>query len=833
MGASEVWSNDSLNSPGVAVQKNGVATPARSFGELLRDHRLAAGLAQETLAERAHLSVETISALERGTRQRPYLDTIALLANALELSEADRAELERAAKRRASPTVMADLKQLRTNLPPPLSSFVGREQDVAKIKELLANQRLVTLVGAGGVGKTRIALEVGLGLLDGPHDYVWFVDLSTFADASNVAIAIAGDIGLKHIALLDPLLNYLRPKNFLMLLDNCEHLLGGVPEAVSEILRACAGGKILATSRQGLAIQGERIYRVPPLSCPADDAGAMSVGDALRYDGIRLFAERAAAADSRFELSPRTIPAVAEICRRVDGIALAIELVAARTKVFSPAMLLQQLDEHFLTLGSGGRALLPRHKTMWALFDWSYGLLEDTERTVFRRLSIFNGGFALELMIAVCASEEMAATAVVDALASLVDKSLVQADVQSETARYRLLEPTRQYARQLLRGRDEYGAAARAHALALLALAEEMDSSLELTPDHVWSSRVAPEGENYRAAFAWAFGPEGDAAIAQQLAGSRTGTWFGYATGHARQWVAAAFETVDATTPDKVLAKLELSRARLALDEVQPELAIAAAQRAVRYQPASDAPSLAEAQWLMGMGLIRAERIRDGEIKLREALATANLRGDKAIIPSIKQALATARSFCGDLEADRVLGWEAMRLHRAAGCERLAARDMPNLAETEFAAGNAESALQLVLEAATVLRSQRDGAYLGSALGNASVYAMALDRLGEARAYANESLRLMVEARSGLRAIWAVQHLAALDNDHVRAAHLLGFVEEQLAQVGVGREFTERYSYERLRKTLESALGERLDDLVAEGRTWPEDRAFVEALAVL
>jgi tetratricopeptide (TPR) repeat protein len=297
--------------------------------------------------------------------------------------------------------------------------------------------------------------------------------------------------------------------------------------------------------------------------------------------------------------------------------------------------------------------------------------------------------------------------------------------------------------------------------------------------------------------------------------------------------VEAAIEAVDAATPAKLLANLELSRARLALDQGEAEVALAAAERGARHRPADDVSRALETQLLIGMSLVRSERVRDGEIVLREALEAASASSAKHIIPSIMQALATVQALNGDFEAARTLSWDALRLHRAAGCERLAARDAPNLAETEFAAGNPESALQLALEAAAVFRAQSTWTYLGWTLGNASVYLMALQRFDEAREYANEALRLGLESGNNMRAIWAMQHLAVLDEDHVRAAHLLGFVDERLSQSGVRREFTERYSYERLRKTLETALGERLDELVAEGRTWSEDRAFAEALEIL
>jgi tetratricopeptide (TPR) repeat protein len=303
--------------------------------------------------------------------------------------------------------------------------------------------------------------------------------------------------------------------------------------------------------------------------------------------------------------------------------------------------------------------------------------------------------------------------------------------------------------------------------------------------------------------------------------------------GDARQWVEAAFQTLDAATPAEVRARLELSRARVMLDlEGRAEAAIDAAERAASCLQIGDLDR-ASACLTIGLALIQSERIHEGEARLRDALETARSCGAKSIVPSIIQALATARGLDGDLEGARVLSWEGLRLHRAAGCERLAARDIPNLAESEFAIGNAESALELALEAAAVFRAERTRAYLGWTLGNASVYLMALQRFGEARASAHEALTLGLESGLGYRTLWALQHLAALDTNHRRAAHLLGFVDARLAQSGVRREYTERYSYDRLKETLCNAFGPKLDELFAEGERWSQDRAIAEALEIL
>ncbi|MBV8638500.1 MAG: helix-turn-helix domain-containing protein, partial [Candidatus Eremiobacteraeota bacterium] len=485
------------------------ATQVRSFGELLRQYRVAAGLTQETLAERAHMSAVAVGALERGTRQRPYRATIELLADALSLSAEDRLELERAAQRGAR-AVSAHVVQATINLPVHLSSFVGREQDLTKLGEMLATQRLVTLVGAGGVGKTRLAIRaaehfVAANATDDALEGVWFVDVSSVGNAQMTMTAIASSAGLGDCRTLDALIRYLKPRRFLLILDNCEHLVEAVAQLALELLRHCPSAQIVVTSRQALGLDGERIYRVPPLSVPMADAGAeLSPSDALKFGSVRLFADRAEAADSRFELTVTAVPAVSQICRRLDGIALAIELAAAYTNAFPPAAIAQRLDEHFLLFARGMRSP-SRHKTMQTVFDWSYDLLDQNERKVFRWLSIFAGGFTLDLATLLLAGE-IEEPAIIETLAALVDKSLVQYDPFVEPSRYKMLEPARQYAREKLRDNGEQNAAAGAHASALLALAERFDSSQELTPDHVWGAYVERERDNFRSALEWTLG---------------------------------------------------------------------------------------------------------------------------------------------------------------------------------------------------------------------------------------------------------------------------------------------------------------------------------------
>ena len=815
----------------------------RSFGELLRVYRAAAGLTQEALAERARMSLAAVGKLERGSRQRPYRATVALLADALALPPEDRLELERAADRGVHVPLKPEPDAApASNLPIHFSSFVGREYDLEKVVEMLATHRFVTLVGAGGVGKTRLAIRAAENFI-GEHpsgeqfDGVWFVDFSSIADGAMVAMALASAIGADQCRTTDSLITYLRSQAFLLILDNCEHLLDPIADAVEAIASGCPGTRILATSRQPLSLEGERVYRVPPLSVPPYDT--LSASDALQFDAIRLFKDRAEATDSRFELTDAVVPAVVEICQRVDGIALAIELAAARTNAFSPGGIAEQIDEHFSLLAGGLRTSLPRHKTMRALFDWSYDLLDDHEQELFRRSSIFACGFTLEL---VCALYEHEKSAIPSLLASLVDKSFVQCDIHAGP-RYRLLEPARQYARENLRERGEYERAARSHALALLGLAEDFDSKLELIPDRVWDEYIERERDNFRAAFEWALGSHGSTDIGLRLAASLTATWSGFASGEVRDWMSAALDACGDSTSSRVLAKLAISAARTSVYfEHDPDARLETCRHALSFQ-SDDLRAVATAQYFLGVALGNMGRYDEADSALREARATARDAGAHNEYNVATTALGAARYGAGDLDEARSLISETLQHSEAAGSERGAADASVTLAEIAFASGSAGEALQLNKRALQFYRSHSNLLRLPNTLNNSSAYLIALDRFQEALDDAHEALRRSRALGSPNAVYWAMQHLAAVailngergNNTRLRrAANILGFVDEATRQRGKVRYYTEKQEYDRVLSKLLNALGgDELGALMAAGRTWPEDQAIAETLALI
>ena len=814
----------------------------------MRKYRVAAGLTQQDLAERAQMSLAAIGKLERGARQRPYRATLALLADALSLLPEERFELERA----ATHGVRAVSKPERVvepaiHLPIHFSSFVGRERDLANIAKILATHRLVTLVGAGGVGKTRLAVRAAEDFItknpaDTLFDGVWFADLSSLTDGALLPMTLGSSIGINQCRSADVIISYLRSQAFLLILDNCEHLLDPVAHAVKAIVSHCPDGWILATGRQALSVEGERVYRVPPLSCPPRDT--LSANAALQYGAIQLFKDRAEATDSRFELADNIVPAVIEICRRVDGIALAIELAAARTNAFSPASIAEQISKQ-VSLLAGARTALPRHKTMRALFDWGYDLLEDRERELFRRSSIFVGGFTLELLCALYADGEE--TEVPSLLASLVDKSFVQCDILVGP-RYRLLEPARQYARETLT-KNEYDRAARAHASALLALAVGFDSKLEVIPDHVWDDRVEREHDNFRAAFDWAFGPGGDASLGQRLAASRSATWSGFATGEVRAWIDAALEASGETTPSDLRAKLALNAARAAVifgplwrPENDPEARIDACRHALALQAPGDIRAVATAQYWLGVALRYSGRFDEADAPLRAARTAARSIGAEHEYNAATTALGAARLGAGDLREARSLVYEALKLSEEAGSDRVAADARVALAEIEFASGHADEALQLNEETTQFFRSRGNHLAVPLMLSNSAAYLVALERYGQARVYAVEALRRTRTIGTTYGAFWAMQHLVAAavfggsasdrQSELCRAASILGFVDEATTRRSIPRYSMEQREYDEVLCVLRKALGENeVKKLMATGKAWSEEQAMAEALA--
>ena len=414
-----------------------------------------------------------------------------------------------------------------TNLPAPTSDLIGRDVEIREVIGLVTDHRLVTLTGTGGIGKTRLAIEVARHLLGQFADGVWIAELALLSDPAFVPITVATAFGLDLVSgVVSPerIAAALGSKHIMLVLDNCEHVIAAAAGMVEALLHANPAARVIATSREPLRAESEHLYRVPPLAVPTEDTQALE--DVLRHGAVALFVARARAADPHFAPDRQTSAAIAAICRRLDGIPLAIELAAARASTLGMQELASRLDDCFSLLTEGRRTALRRHQTLHATLDWSYELLPEFERMVLRRLSIFAGGFTLEAAIAVLANADTLKSNVVESVANLVTKSLVAADVGGATVHYRLLETTRAYAREKLAERGELEQTARRHAEYYRNLCGQAEAEWETRPTAEWLADYGRQIGNVRGALDWAFSASGDASIGLALTAASVPLWF-------------------------------------------------------------------------------------------------------------------------------------------------------------------------------------------------------------------------------------------------------------------------------------------------------------------
>lgn len=444
------------------------------------------------------------------------------------------------------------------SLPTPLSSFVGREREVTEVKRLLEAARLVTLTGTGGIGKTRLALEVARASADAV-----FVDLAPLVDGRLVPAAVAAAVGMREqstVPLLELLGTFLASRELLLLLDNCEHVVAACAELAEHVLRACPRLRILATSREPLDVAGEQRWPVPSLSLPREGEASP-----ISSEAERLFVERARLVQPGLALDEQTAPAIAAVCRRLDGIPLAIELAAARLPVLGVEQLAARLDACLHVLTQSSRTAPARHQTLRALVDWSVELLTDLERALFRRLAVFAGGWSLEMAEQICGGEGLARDQVLEVLARLVDKSLVIVSHAAGQTRYHLLETLRQYAAERLReaGEDDLLVRAR-HMQWCLALAERAAADLDGPRRAAWLERLEREHGNLGAALAWSLAQPARLEAALRLVGALGFVW--WLGGHVQEGSRWLTEVLERPVPhgadDPNAAALVRARAR-------------------------------------------------------------------------------------------------------------------------------------------------------------------------------------------------------------------------------------------------------------------------------
>jgi predicted ATPase/DNA-binding CsgD family transcriptional regulator len=720
------------------------------------------------------------------------------------------------------------------NLPFQPTSFVGREHDVAEVKSLLGQHHLVTVSGAGGVGKTRLAVRVGTELVDQYPDGVWFADLAPINDPELVSSVIAKVLGMTQQEgrrVDESIPRWLKNKHLLLILDNCEHLLDATAAIADAMLHNCAKVRMLATSRQALGINGEATYRLPSLAVPEQLAGLGSFG-ALEYSAIALFVDRAKASDNRFALTDDLAPIVADVCRRLDGIPLAIELAAARVKLLSVASLAQRLSDRFRILTGGSRTAMPRQQTMHAAIDWSYELLNSQEQTLFNRLGIFAGGFSLEAAIAVCSGGGLDINDILELLSSLADKSLIVAKTNGAQERYNMLESTRAYATNKLTS-DEREPLARRHAEFFGQKAQEADKRYGTGSTLVWLASVEVELDNYRTALEWALTQGHAPVLGGAIAGSLARLWsLGGLNVEGRYWIESALERVSLSENARIAARLLYAQSML----LAGKRAVEAAEQAVGiYDSLGDHHSAAHARQSLAWDLFETGRLDEAIDAAAQALPVMRECNDKAGIANCLRDQGAFAFNRGDVARGRDLYAQGLAISKALGDEVGISMILGHLAELEFSDGHPNEALRVVNEALAIeVPRVVNVGNLANYSCNSAAYQIALGDLDGARAAAHEALRCAREVQHVVTTAIAQQHLAllmALKGQQQSAARLLGYVDTQLNELAISREPTEKWSYEQLVAALHAKLSDaEIEKLAAEGAAWSEDQAVEEAL---
>jgi predicted ATPase/class 3 adenylate cyclase/DNA-binding CsgD family transcriptional regulator len=708
---------------------------------------------------------------------------------------------------------------LRHNLPWQATSFVGRAAELAELRSLVSGgSRLVTIAGPGGIGKSRLALQVAAEVLDGAGDGVWLVELAPVAEPELVARTVAAVLQVREEPgrpVLDTLVEAVGDRYLLVVLDNAEHVLGAAAELADALMRSCPRVGLLVTSREPLGVSGERVFRVPSLAVPPADLAAP--GQLAAFESVQLFAERAVMYRQGFALDDANAAAVAAVCVRLDGIPLALELAAARLGSLSVPEISSRLDQRFRLLTGGSRTALPRHQTLRALIDWSYDLLNPGEQIVLGRLSVFAGGWTLAAAEAVTSAGDAGEWQVLDHLAALVGKSLVLAEEIQGSTRYRLLETVRHYAAERLAGRpgseqDETRAAHRDH---YLALVETAGLHLRGPEEAVWLDRLEGEFDNIRAALAFSLAdPDPDSAEP----GLRLATglrWFCYLRGHSGEVLEALdvlLDRPDAHMPTRVRARALNASCHLLIrfgdDSAVPAMAGEAIKIASDLaDDAVTADALSQLCWFM---------FEHGDLpaalaQIDEAVALARTTGDPLLIAYVLGHRAVFKSEEGDLDTAFADHQEILTLSRAAGDNYRLANTLANLGIDELAAGELGAARAHLAEA-SVLAEDLGYQHLSDGLRENMGFVDLIDaEPGHARRLFTgilDTARIAGVKSYVHGALLGLALAAGADGDPAVAATLHGVADEQYEQAGRAFAAIEAGMRDRDHARLRATLGD-------------------------
>jgi predicted ATPase len=793
-----------------------------TFGQLLRFLRQRAGLTQRELSIAAGYSESQMSRLEQNQRAPDQAALAARFVPALHLETepewaARLLELGAASRAAGQPEELAPAGEASfspNNLPVQLTSFIGREAELAEIRQLFSGgARLITLTGPGGTGKTRLALEAAVTLLVAFPDGVWWVELAPLADPALIPQTVASVLGLKEEPdrpVLATVTDHLRHKRVLLILDNCEHLVQAAARLAEAVLRACPSVSLLPTSRELLGVGGERAFSVPSLRSPEPNE-PLSPDRLRQYAAVRLFLDRAAATAPRFVLTPANAAAIVQICQRLDGIPLALELAAARLRMLPLEQLAARLDDVFRLLTGGSRTALPRHQTLTALIDWSYDLLPPPEKALLRRLAVFAGGWTLEAAEAVCAGAGLESGAVADLLSHLIDKSLVLVEERAGVARYRLMETVRQYAQSKLAASGEADDVRQRHARYYTKLVEAATQLSTAARLDLFDS----EQDNLRGAVGWSQVTPGQLEFALLLA--PTLAWYAYFRGRGGADMRLRLPSILAQTeaanfPNaQAVAVLTLGH-EIALQGDYGAGEAHIAESLSLFQNIGDRSGMAWA--LDRLAWVQRERGDAATARARSEASLALRRElqDQVSICNSINTLAETMTLTGDLVAAKAMLEENLILARQLADNNLIGWALNHLGHIAQLQSDYQQARQLHL--ASLLVFHELGARgLGHVWAHQSLGETALAQGDAWQAVSCFVEALVVSRDLGDRAVlaWCLAGLAGaagLDEEPERAAWLWGAGEKLRLSLGAREAPCAHATHERLKAQAREQLGE-------------------------
>jgi non-specific serine/threonine protein kinase len=743
------------------------------------------------------------------------------------------------------------------NIPAPLSTFIGREHEITEVKRLLSTHRLVTLTGAGGSGKTRLALKVAGEILGGFEDGIWFVELASIFDPALVPQTIGSTFNIRELSgqpLIDALVNFLAGRELLLVIDNCEHVIIACAQFVETILQKCPNLKILATSREVLGITGEVAWIVPPLSLPGQQPwiNPASAQDALQLyqdsESVQLFVVRAMANLPEFQLTAGNGAWVAEICRHLDGLPLAIELAAARVRSLSVQQIEKRLDDRFHLLTGGSRTAPPRQQTLKSTLDWSYALLSATEQKVLQRFSVFAGGATLEAAEWVCAGEEVESVEVLDTLSHLVDKSLIMAEKagrgegahpSGESIRYRLLETIRQYALEKLIESGEVDESKNRHLKYFIKWTETAEPHLSGAEPLEWLELFEAEHDNLRAALDWcgADGSRADSGLRLAVASSHFWRLRGYLS-EGRIRILAALSRINTQERTEMRALALYWAASLAyLQSDYPATRQLAEESLMLWRELDSTNKVALADTLDLLGELATEEgdYATAPTLFKEALDIFRELEEPRGIGDMLMQLGWAYMRMGRYDDVAPLMEEALALFQEIGHVSLVGFTLSGLGELAIRRRQYQKATQLLEESLAIRKQHGHKWGIGASLGSLGWVALLEHDIHQMKKRLRESLTIRMEIGDQGGIAWCLEKLAEAKKDQgqfEQAVKIFGFAEALRTPIGSVIDPADQPEYARIISTLQAALGiEAFAALWADGKAMPLEEVIEMALS--